>query len=121
MGDLQTKLALLNFPFHVIGISETRENFDTGFKINVDLDGSIPHSQPSFVVFYDQISQFINCYAPHKKVSKHEIKLSTKPWITKDILAKIRYRGKLYSRMMKSEQPDPNLFISSQEIQEQFC
>ena len=34
---------------------------------------------------------------------------STKAWITKDILAKIRYRHKLYSQIMKSKQPDPNL------------
>ena len=45
-------------------------------------------------VLCDQISQFINCYAPHWKLSKIEIKLSTKPWITKDILAYIRYRDK---------------------------
>ena len=57
----------------------------------------------------DQISQFINCHAPCRKLSKHEIKLSTKAWITKDILAKIRYRDKLYSQIMKSKQPDPNL------------
>ena len=57
----------------------------------------------------DQISQFINCHAPCRKLSKHEIKLSTKAWITKDILAKIRYRHKLYSQIMKSKQPDPNL------------
>ena len=57
----------------------------------------------------DQISQFINCHAPCRKLSKHEIKLSTKAWITKDILAKIRYSHKLYSQIMKSKQPDPNL------------
>ena len=59
----------------------------------------------------DQISQFINCHAPCRKLSKHEIKLSTKAWITKDILAKIRYRHKLYSQIMnsKNKQPDPNL------------
>ena len=57
----------------------------------------------------DQISQFINCYAPCRKLSEHEIKLSTKAWITKDILAKIRYRHKFYSQIMKSKQPDPNL------------
>ena len=45
-----------------------------------------------FDIFYDQISQFINSHVPRRKLSKREIKLSTKPWITKPILAKIRYR-----------------------------
>ena len=45
LGDLQTTLASLNFYFHVIGASETRENFNTGFKMNVDLDGFTQHSQ----------------------------------------------------------------------------
>ena len=54
-------------------------------------------------------SLITQCHAPRRKLSKYEIKLSTKPWITKDILAKIRYRDKLYSQIMKSKQPDPNL------------
>ena len=44
-----------------------------------------------------------------KKLSKHETKLSTKPSITKDVLAKIRHRDKLYSRINKCKQPNPNL------------
>ena len=47
LGDLQTTLASLNFDFHVIGASETRENFNTGFKMNADLDGFTQHSQSS--------------------------------------------------------------------------
>lgn len=74
------------------------ETFNNNLAANIKFD-----------VFYDQISQFINCHAPCRKLSKHEIKLSTTPWITKDILAKIRYRDKLYSQIMKSIQPDPNL------------
>ena len=36
-----------------------------------------------FDIFYDQISQFINYHVnvPRRKLSKREIKLSTKPWI----------------------------------------
>ena len=51
-----------------------------------------------FDIFCDQISQFINSHVPRRKLSKREIKLSTKPCITKPILAKIRYRDKLYSK-----------------------
>ena len=46
---------------------------------------------------------------PCKKLSKHEIKLSTKPWITKDILVKIRHRDKLYSQINKCKEPNLNL------------
>ena len=35
LSDLQTTLASLNFLFHIIGISETRENICTGFKMMV--------------------------------------------------------------------------------------
>ena len=35
LSDLQTTLASLNFLFHIIGISETRENISTGFKMMV--------------------------------------------------------------------------------------
>ena len=47
LDDLQTTLASLNFPFHIIGISETRENYSTGFKMNNNLNGFTLFSQPS--------------------------------------------------------------------------
>ena len=31
----------------MLGISETRENYSLGFKVNNDFDGYILHSQPS--------------------------------------------------------------------------
>ena len=38
----------MNSPFHVLGISETRENYSSGFKMNNNLYGYILlHSQPS--------------------------------------------------------------------------
>ena len=62
-----------------------------------------------FDIFYDQISQFINSHVPRRKLSKREIKLSTKPWITKPILAKIRHRDKLYSKIIRCKHSNPNL------------
>ena len=47
LDDLQTTLASLNFPFHIIGISETRENYSTGFKMNNNLNGFTLFFQPS--------------------------------------------------------------------------
>ena len=62
-----------------------------------------------FDIFYDQISQFINSHVPRRKLSKREIRLSTKPWITKHILVKIRYRDKLYSKIIRCKHSNPNL------------
>ena len=45
LSDLQATLAYLNFLFHIIGISETREHISTGFKMNKNLDGFTLHSQ----------------------------------------------------------------------------
>lgn len=47
LNDLQITVASLNFPFHVIGISETRENYSAGVKMNNNLNGFILFSQPS--------------------------------------------------------------------------
>lgn len=59
--------------------------------------------------FYDQISQFINSHVPHRTLSKREIKLFTKPWITRPVLAKIQYRDKLYSKIIRCNHSNPNL------------
>ena len=59
---------------------------------NTNLDANT-----KFNIFYDQISQFVNSHVPRRKLFKCEIKLSTKPWITQEILAKIQYKDKVYS------------------------
>ena len=41
------RFASLAFPFHVIGIIETRENYSTGFKMNNNLNFFTLFSQPS--------------------------------------------------------------------------
>ena len=38
---------ILDFPFQIMGVSETRENVSTGFKLNNSLYGYDSHSQPS--------------------------------------------------------------------------
>ena len=62
-----------------------------------------------FDIFYDQISQFINSHVPRRQLSKREIKLLTKPWITKPILAKIRCKDKPYSKIIRCKHSNPNL------------
>ena len=65
-----------------------------------------------FDIFYDQISQFINSHVPCRKLSEREIELSTTPWITKPILAKIRYRDKLYSKIIRCGCPRKSYLAS---------
>ena len=48
-------------------------------------------------------------HVPYKRLSKKEVKISSKPWITKEIFAKIKFRDKLYSKLLKGKQPNPNL------------
>lgn len=62
-----------------------------------------------FDFFYDKICHLVNVHVPCRKLSKNEIKLSTKPWITQDILAKVRHRDKLYFQVNKCKQSNPNL------------
>ena len=71
-----------------------------------------------FDIFYDQISQFINSHVLRRKLSKREIKLSTKPRrITKPNFTEIRFRDKLYSKIIRCKHENPNL-IYLKEIQE---
>ena len=45
--ELQAILSCINIPFHIIGLTETRENRDKGFKMNNKLDGYNFYSQPT--------------------------------------------------------------------------
>ena len=45
--NLQAALSMLAFPFHIIGISETRESALTGFKMNNNLANYHLYSQPT--------------------------------------------------------------------------
>ena len=67
------------------------------------MDGNI-----KFYVFYDQISQLANAIVPQKKLSKGELKLSTKAYIKK---AKIKYRDKPYSQIVKRDPADSKLML----------
>ena len=56
-------------------------NISTSQHLSDDMDMD---TNTKFDIFYDQISQF----RKKRKLSKREIKLSTKPLVTKHILAK---------------------------------
>ena len=77
-------------------------DFSTVYNSNLD-------TNCKFDVFYDQINSIFMKHVPYKKLSKKEVKLSSKPWITKQILAKMKYRDKLYLKILKSKRQNPNL------------
>ena len=79
-----------------------------------DISNTNLDANTKFNIFYDQISQFINFHVPYRKLSKREIKLSTKPWIAKEILAKMQY--KVYLQVPKCSQLDPNLILLYKEL-----
>ena len=71
-------------------------DFSTVYNSNLD-------TNCKFDVFYDQINSIFMKHVPYKKLSKKEVKLSSKPWITKQILAKMKYRDKLNLKKIKSK------------------
>ena len=62
----------------------------------------------------DIYNAILNRHAPIKKISNKEIKLKTKPWITKGILTSIKIKNKLYKKYCKAknESVKSNLFDS---------
>ena len=54
--------------------------------------------------FFLKLEGCADRHAPIKKLSPREIKLKSKPWITTDIVKRIKYRDKLFER--KKRQPN---------------
>ena len=67
------------------------------------------NTNSKFDLFYDQIDSVYKVLVPYKRLSKKEVKIASKAWISKEIFAKMKYRDKLYSKLFKSKQPNPNL------------
>ena len=47
IDSLHTQLCSTNIPFDIIGITETKQQVDKDFLVNVDLEGYTMHTQPS--------------------------------------------------------------------------
>ena len=56
-----------------------------------------------FTSFYDKLNQIIDKHLPFKKLSRKEIKFSSKPWITKGIKTSINLKNKLYKKYLKTK------------------
>ena len=109
--DLKVNYATLNYYKHDYShfseeafVDEVSHlDFSPIYNSNLNTNGK-------FDLFYDQIDSVCKVHVPCKRLSKKELKISCKPWITKEIFAKMKYRDKLYSKLLKSKQPDPNLY-----------
>ena len=60
----------------------------------------VNYSLNKLLTIYDAI---LDRHAPIKKISNREIKLRTKPWITKGILTSIKIKNKLYKKYCRAK------------------
>ena len=51
------------------------------------------------------LDTLVNKYAPVRKKTQHELKRDEKPWITQDILKKIRKKDRTYRKYIKTDNP----------------
>ena len=74
----------------------TLENEEiTDFSDTQDIDNM-------YNIFQTKLLKAIDKHAPYKTLSQKEVKMRKKPWITKQILTKIREKNKTYEKYLKS-------------------
>ena len=56
-----------------------------------------------FDSFYETISQKVDKYIPIKVMSKKELKIQSKPWITSAIRTSINTKNKFYKKFLKTK------------------
>ena len=56
-----------------------------------------------FNIYHDKLLPIINKHATCKTLSKKEIKLKFKPWITSSILKSIKKKNVLYRKFIKTK------------------
>ena len=59
-----------------------------------------------FQTFYSNLEQIVDKHVPLKKVSKKELKLKNKPWITKAIRKSIQIKNSLLKKYLKNKSND---------------
>ena len=65
----------------------------------LDIESRNPNK--SFDSFYESIIKLLDKHLPLRKITKKEHKMKFKPWITNDILIKIRGKNKLFNKYSK--------------------
>ena len=59
-----------------------------------------------FDYFHETLSNLVDKHVPSKKMTKKDIKLRSKPWITSKIVRLIRYRDRLKKKLKRKFTPD---------------
>ena len=59
--------------------------------------------------FYFKIETLLDEMAPVKKLTKKEMGLRQRPWITPDIMTAINERNKLYKEFLEDKHPDSKI------------
>ena len=54
-------------------------------------------------LFHDKFIEILNIHAPMKTLSKKDIKLQHKPWLTKGLLTSIKLKNKYYKKFLKTK------------------
>lgn len=62
-----------------------------------------PDPTNMFDIFYKKISEIIDKHAPMKKISKRELKIKSKPWITPAIKKSISIKNNLYKKYLNTK------------------
>ena len=77
--------------------------------INIDwievLEGDKADPNHSFKRFNEKVNEILDKHMPWKKLSKKEVRLQTKPWITTGILNSIKRRDKLLRKYIDAKNP----------------
>ena len=71
----------------------------------VDVLKDTINTDNSFQLFMHKIESLLNEMAPIRKLSKNELRLEKRPWITKGILVSMHIRDKLSKRLSKMKNP----------------
>ena len=58
-----------------------------------------------FNSFYYKLSEIVDAHIPIKQLSKSELKIKSKPWITKAIKTSIQIKNNLYKKFLKTKSP----------------
>ena len=61
------------------------------------------NANASFNDFYNSIIYYLDEFAPYKKVTKNELKLMLKPWISNEILQQCKVRDNLLRQVSKEK------------------
>ena len=64
-------------------------------------------SDPSnmFDSLYSKLSKIIDNHIPIKQLSRKELKVKSKPWVTSAIKTSIQIKNKLYKKFLKTKAP----------------